>query len=102
MGPLARLQYTLEQHRNGTAPISLVNLGTTLAPPPPVGAEGKAGGLDKTDASEGTSRRRQDALVAGIGTVNAGDGGSRDKEDQTRLVPPVVVPQVRLGQVCRG
>lgn len=98
VGPLARLQYTLEQHRNGTASIAMGNLGAYVGPeaastashhPTPwVGAgSGKA-------ATGGTKSMRSPSKK---------DDASSDVflgEDQSRLLPPVIVPQVGHTRKC--
>ncbi|CAM9149560.1 unnamed protein product [Ectocarpus sp. 13 AM-2016] len=97
VGPLARLQYTLEQHRNGSASIAMGNLGAyvgpeaaltaSLHPTPWVGAgSGKA-------ATGGTKSMRSPSKK---------DDASSDVhlgEDQSRLLPPVIVPQVLKCQM---
>lgn len=89
MGPLARLQYTLEQHRNGTATISTGNLGATLNSDCDVG---KASEISRPD----------DGSVAEVSTAFIGGGDVQGLgEDQSRLLPPVVLPQVG-GERCRG
>lgn len=134
MGPLARLQYTLEQYRDGTASVSLGRLDTTLPPPPPpasplaatltdeadttniFGAAATAiagtGELAKADAGsrkgEKKGKRRRTSVKkaerAVVQPVAVGGGGVEGAgevravgEDQSRLLPPVVVPQVRLS-----
>lgn len=70
------MQYTLEQHRNGTAPISIVNLGAALnSSDCGVGEASEIGGPDNGSAAEVSA-----AWVDGA--------------DQSRLLPAVVLPQV--------
>ncbi|CAM9652980.1 unnamed protein product, partial [Ectocarpus fasciculatus] len=97
VGPLARLQYTLEQHRNGTASIAMGNLGAyvgpeaaltaSLHPTPWVGAgRGKA-------ATRRTKRKRSPSKKGDVSPdVYLG-------EDQSRLLPPVIVPQILKCQM---
>lgn len=97
VGPLARLQYTLEQHRNGTASIAMGNPGAYVGPeaastashhPTPwVGARsGKA-------ATGRTKRRSPSKKDDASSHVYLG-------EDQSRLLPPVIVPQVGHARKC--
>lgn len=135
MGPLARVQYTLEQYRDGTASVSLGRLDTALPPPPPsqsplavtgtdqvdtssiIGTSAAAiadtGGMAKSDAGsvkgDKKGKRRRTSVKKGgsVGVQSAaagGEGGGEEKgevravgEDQSRLLPPVVVPQVSLS-----
>lgn len=122
VGPLARLQYTLEQHRNGTASVSNANdanamgdliLAAAVDPEasetstaayfdtPWVGGSGSGGksetaGGRKKRTSKSKSKRRgipkngKDMPVS----LSTGDLSLAVEEDQTRLLPPVIVPQV--------
>lgn len=111
MAPLARLQYTLELHRNGTAFISTAGSpGFLLStqPPKPIGdgenctADGDSignaagsGSLGVVDVTEGGFRED----VGGIMPI--GEHGWTVAENQSRLLPPVVIPQVKNGNLCR-
>lgn len=130
MGPLARLQYTLEQYRDGTASVSLGRLDTALPLPPPPSsplavtltdqvdtsataiAIADVGGVAKTDAGsvkgEKKAKRRKSSVKksGSVGVQSAAAGGEAGEgegevravgEDQSRLLPPVVVPQVGLS-----
>lgn len=110
VGPLARLQYTLEQHRNGTASIATGNLGAAVGPEasetstsayfdtPWVGA-GSSGDA-KAETTPGRKKRktkRGGGSKAGKDTsmsMCTGDLSLPQEEDQARLLPPVIVPQV--------
>lgn len=111
MAPLARLQYTLEQYRNGTVVIPEDRPSIILTTSPSAIDEKSSdkstlnGTLDAYDAngvSEGahcssdmiaaSAGFEEEDGVTGIPTI--GEEGWNVEEDQTRLLPPVVVPQV--------
>ena len=132
---MARLQYTLEQYRDGTASVSLGRLGTALPPPSPpqsplavtrtdqvdtggvVGTSAAViadtGGVTKADEGsvkgDKKGKRRRTSVKkggkVGVQSSAAAGGGEGEGEgevravgeDQSRLLPPVVVPQVRLS-----
>lgn len=100
MAPLARIQYTLEQYRNGTASIAMGNLGAAVGPEVPSTAAyfdiqsagaGHSMGAAETQPSKRLKRRRN-STKKHSNTAAAGPL----EEDQTRLLPPVIVPQVRF------
>lgn len=95
VGPLARLQYTLEQYRNGTASIAMGNLGAAVGPetalPAAYGATpwvGGGGGSGKASSSRSKRRRAPSPKDASC------TAALPLEEDQSRLLPPVIVPQV--------
>lgn len=116
VGPLARLQYTLEQHRNGTASIATGNLAAAVGPEasetstagnayfdtPWVGAGG--GGKAETatrkkkrkskSKSKSKGANGKDMSMSMSMSISTGDLSLAVEEDQTRLLPPVIVPQV--------
>lgn len=133
MGPLARLQYTLEQYRDGTASVSLGRPDKTLptqslaiplsdvsdskdivTESATVGivtesatvvadAAGVAvaeGDVRKVKGGKKGKRRTSSVKNAGVGGggQSLAAGGEEEVravgEDQSRLLPPVVVPQV--------
>lgn len=103
VGPLARLQYTLEQHRNGTAncaPYALPlpdgepsgKMDTFLATPTDTSGVTKKGAnkTKKTNKTNKTKRAQKDkrcSKEAEAWTIEA---------DQSRMLQPVVIPQVIL------
>lgn len=115
MAPLARLQYTLEQHRNGTANIPTGVLDASVA----VGVKSGASGDDGRVTDGAATATVAGGVGVGVDEVTGGSrhkeertrrrrkmGGAEDKEeegeegraserDASRLLPPVVVPQVR-------
>lgn len=115
VGPLARLQYTLEQHRNGTASIAMGNLGAAVGPEtssastaayfdsPWVGA-GSSGNAETTAGRKTRKTRKTKTTRGGAGkngrdtptSLSTGDLSLQLEEDQKRLLPPVIVPQVSL------
>lgn len=117
MAPLARLQYTLEQYRNGTIVIPENSPGIELAPPPPTTAGEESGdaarltGVLSKGCDANTSISGGDVVAAGVvlgeeegagaaGILPVGEDGSSVVEDQSRLLPPVVVPQVNAYGMC--
>ena len=116
VGPLARLQYTLEQHRNGTASASIVtgNLAVATAVDPEASETSTAGnayfdtpwvgagGGGKADTATGKKKRKSKSKSKTTDTngkdvptsFSTGDLSLAVEEDQTRLLPPVIVPQV--------
>jgi len=110
---LARLQYTLEQYRNGTASIAMGNLGAAVGPEVASTAAyfdtqpGEAGAA-RTQPREKPKRRKSKTKTHQNKNGNKGNTGHGRyvstststaaagplEEDQTRLLPPVIVPQV--------
>lgn len=118
VGPLARLQYTLEQHRNGTASIAMGNLAAAVGSEvsetstsayfdfdtPWVGAgsggsKGGKGGKEETAPGRRT-RKRKGADTPMSLYLSTGDLSLAVEEDQTRLLPPVIIPQVSWLFCC--
>ncbi|CAM9732626.1 unnamed protein product [Hapterophycus canaliculatus] len=92
VGPLARLQYTLEQYRNGTASVAMGNLGAAVGPEAPsTAAAGNAGSGKAMPArkmrKKVSANKDAPAMPTDLG------------EDQSRLLPPVIVPQVLKCQM---
>lgn len=110
MAPLARLQYTLEQHRNGTAFIPTAGSpGFLLSTQPPTTDGDNANGAADNDIADNdaVSGGPDVAHVVGggseedaVGIVPVGEQGWIVGENQSRLLPPVVVPQVRRTVCC--
>lgn len=112
VGPLARLQYTLEQHRNGTAS-AFIAAGHLAACVGPEASETSTaayfdtqwvGAGSKSMAETGPGRKKGQRKGKGKDTngmdtamsmsMSTGDLSLAVEEDQTRLLPPVIVPQV--------
>ncbi|CBJ31071.1 expressed unknown protein [Ectocarpus siliculosus] len=97
VGPLARLQYTLEQHRHGTASIAMGNLGAYVGPEAALTASHHptpwVGSGSGKAATGGTKRTRSPSKK------NDASSDVYLREDQSRLLPPVIVPQVLKCQM---
>lgn len=118
MAPLARLQYTLEQYRNGTIAIPENSPSIKLAPPRPPGAREESDDIAHLSGALGeghdanTSISGGDVVAADVtlgeeeeeagatGMLPIGEDGWSVIEDQSRLLPPVVVPQVNACDMC--
>lgn len=108
VGPLARLQYTLEQYRAGTASIAMGNLGAAVGPeaalPTAQGAATPGVGGGGGSGSGGGSRSRSGKAVSARSKRRRAPSPQEVssaplEEDQSRLLPPVVVPQVSDNMV---
>lgn len=87
VGPLARLQYTLEQYRNGTASVAMGNLGAAVGPEasptvPEAGAGSEKAAPVRKRRQRAPAKKDEPAMPVDL------------EEDQSRLLPPVIVPQV--------
>lgn len=87
VGPLARLQYTLEQYRKGTASVAMGNLGAAVGPE--ASSATASGSADGGKATPARNKRKRVSATrdAPVMPMNL-------EEDQSRLLLPVIVPQV--------
>eukprot|EP00903_Cladosiphon_okamuranus_P008396 g8072.t1 len=126
VGPLARLQYTLEQYRNGTASASIAMGNLAAAVGPEVSETSMAASFDtpwvnagsgseaetetETETGPGRKNGQRKAKAKGKDTpmsmsesTSTGDlslvAEEDQDQDQTRLLPPVIVPQVLKCQL---